>query len=139
MRCDFFLKSEGKKVTVSIIKPTCSDEMCNIKEYMFKTFYKEAPIPIVLKVGKSQKKFVVSSMLQKNKPKKKYHRYLTTVVTSTWWDFRNTYRHQETRSKLLKVLLSFVARAGSSKSYRGISILLGTFDMLASTLWENLC
>ena len=69
----------------------------------------------------------------------KYHRYLTTVVTSTWWDFRNTYRHHETRSKLLKVLLSFVARAGSSKSYRGISILLGTFDMLASTLWENLC
>ena len=66
---DFFLKSECKKVTVSIIKPTCSDEMSNVKEYMFKTFYKEAPIPIVLKVGKSQKKFVVSSMLQKTSKK----------------------------------------------------------------------
>ena len=50
---DFFFKSDCKKVTVSIIKPNCSDEMCNIKGYMFKTFYKEAPIPIVLKLDRN--------------------------------------------------------------------------------------
>ena len=50
---DCFLKSECKKVIVSMIKPNCTDEMSNIKEYMFKTFYKEAPIPIVLKLDRN--------------------------------------------------------------------------------------
>ena len=41
---DFLLKSDCKKITVSIVRPTI-DEIQSVKDFMFKTFYKEAPIP----------------------------------------------------------------------------------------------
>ena len=49
---DFLLKSDCKKVSVSIIEPTVN-EIQNVKKYMFKTFYKEAPIPIALKLDRN--------------------------------------------------------------------------------------
>ena len=49
---DFLLKSDCKKITVSIVRPTI-DEIQGVKDFMFKTFYKEAPIPIVLKLGRN--------------------------------------------------------------------------------------
>ena len=49
---DFLLKSDCKKISVSIIEPSVA-EISNVKNYMFKTFYKEAPIPIVLKLDRN--------------------------------------------------------------------------------------
>ena len=50
---NFFLKSECKNIFVTPIEPK-PEEICNVKDYMFKTFYKEAPIPIALKLHRAQ-------------------------------------------------------------------------------------